>query len=61
MDRNPLEILAYGDFNEDGLEDMLMRRQGARSVYLLTRATPDAVFYVLNVGEHLCLNYSGCR
>jgi len=29
VDRNPLEILAYGDFNEDGLEDMLMRRQGA--------------------------------
>ena len=61
VDRNPLEILAYGDFNEDGLEDMLMRRQGARSVYVLTRDTPDAAFYVLYVGEHLCLDYSGCR
>jgi hypothetical protein len=61
VDRNPLEILAYGDFNEDGLEDMLMRRQGARSVYLLTRDTPDGVFYALNVGEHLCPDYTGCR
>ncbi len=61
VDRNPLEILAYGDFNGDGLEDMLMRRQGARNVYLLTRDTPDGVFFVLNVGEHLCRNYSGCR
>jgi hypothetical protein len=61
VDRNPLEILAYGDFNEDGLEDMMMRRQGARSVYLLTRDTPDGVFYTLNVGEHLCPDYSGCR
>jgi hypothetical protein len=61
VDRNPLEILAYGDFNEDGLEDMLMRRQGARSVYVLTRDTPDGVFYVLNAGEHLCPDYTGCR
>ena len=61
VDRYPLEILAYGDFSEDGLEDMLMRRQGARSVYLLTRDTPDGVFYVLNVGEHLCPDYTGCR
>ena len=61
VDRNPLEILAYGDFNEDGLEDMLMRRQGARSVYVLTRDTPDGVFYVLNVGEHLCPDYTGCH
>ena len=61
VDRIPLEIVAYGDFNEDGLEDMLMRRQGARSVYLLTRDTHDTVFYVLNVGEHLCPDYTGCR
>jgi hypothetical protein len=61
VDRNPLEILAYGDFNEDGLEDMLMRRQGARSVYVLTRDTPDAVFHVLNAGEHLCPKYTDCR
>ena len=61
VDRNPLEILAYGDFDEDGLEDMLMRRQGARSVYLLTRDTSDGVFYALNVGEHLCADYTGCR
>ena len=61
VDRYPLEILAYGDFNDDNLEDMLMRRQGARSVYVLTRDKPDAVFYVLNVGEHLCPDYSGCR
>ena len=61
VDRIPLEILAYGDFNEDGSEDMLMRRQGARSVYVLTRDTPDGVFYVLNVREHLCPEYTGCR
>ncbi len=61
VDRSPLEILAYGDFNEDGLEDMLMRRQGARYVYVLTRDTPEAVFYVLNAEEHLCPDYSGCR
>ena len=61
VDRSPLEILAYGDFNEDGLEDMLMRRQGARNVYVLTRDTPDGVFFVLNAEEHLCLDYSGCR
>ncbi|MCH8809214.1 MAG: hypothetical protein IH993_05190, partial [Proteobacteria bacterium] len=60
VDRSPLEILAYGDFNEDGLEDMLMRRQGARYVYVLTRDTPEAVFYVLNAEEHLCPDYSGC-
>jgi hypothetical protein len=61
VDRYPLEILAYGDFNEDGLEEMLMRRQGARSVYVLTRDTPDGVFFVLNAEEHLCANYSGCN
>ena len=61
VDRSPLEILAYGDFNEDGMEDMLMRRQGARSVYVLTRDTPDGVFYVLNAEEYLCPNYSSCR
>ncbi len=60
VDRSPLEILAYGDFNEDGLEDMLMRRQGARNVYVLTRDTPEAVFYVLNAVEHLCPDYSDC-
>ncbi len=61
VDRYPLEILAYGDFNGDGLEDMLMRRQGARIVYLLTRDTPEAVFYLINAEEHLCHNYYGCR
>ncbi len=61
VDRNPLEILAYGDFNGNGLEDMLMRRQGARSVYVLTRDTPDGVFFVFNAEEHLCPDYSGCR
>ncbi len=61
VDRSPLEILAYGDFNEDGLEDMLMRRQGARNVYVLTRDTPDGVFFVLNAEEHLCPDYSACR
>jgi hypothetical protein len=61
VNRIPLEILAYGDFNEDGSEDMLMRRQGARSVYVLTRDTPDGVFYVLNAEEHLCPEYTGCR
>ncbi len=60
VDRTPLEILAYGDFNEDGLEDMLMRRQGARNVYVLTRDAPEGVFFVLNAKEHLCLDYSGC-
>ncbi len=61
VDRSPLEILAYGDFNEDGLEDMLMRRQGARYVYVLTRDTPDGVFFVVNAEEHLCPDYSSCR
>ena len=61
VDRSPLEILAYGDFNEDGVEDMLMRRQGARNVYVLTRDTPEGVFFVLNAEEHLCPDYSGCR
>lgn len=61
VDRIRLEILAYGDFNSDGFDDMLMRRQGARSVFILTRDTPDAVFYVLNAEEHLCPDYSGCR
>ncbi len=61
VDRYPVDILAYGDFNEDGVEDMLMRRQGARNVYVLTRDTPEAVFYVLNAEEHLCPDYSGCR
>ncbi len=60
VDRYPVEILAYGDFNEDGVEDMLMRRQGARNVYVLTRDTPEVVFYVLNAEEHLCPDYSDC-
>ena len=60
VDRNPLEILAYADFNEDGVEDMMMRRQGARNVYVLTRDTPDGVFFVLNAEEHLCPDYTGC-
>ncbi len=57
VDRNLLEILAYGDFSEDGQEDMLIRLQGAPTVFVLTRDTPDAVFYVLNAEEHLCPNY----
>jgi hypothetical protein len=57
VDRNLLEILAYGDFNEDGQEDMLIRLQGAPTVFVLTRDTPDTVFYVLNAEEHLCPNY----
>ena len=61
VDRSSLEILAYGDFNQDGVEDMLMRRQGARNIYVLTRDTPGGVFYVLNAEEHLCPDYSGCR
>ena len=60
VDRNRLEILAYGDFNNDGLDDMLMRLQGAPRVFVLTRDSPDDVFYVLNAQEHLCADYHEC-
>ncbi len=29
-------------------------------LYVLTRDTPEAVFYVLNAEEHLCPDYSDC-
>lgn len=57
-----LEILARGDFNQDGLEDLLIRvtanviegTWGTTEVYTLTRDTPDGVLWLLDAEKYIC-------
>lgn len=57
-----LEILARADFNEDGLEDLLIRIDagategtwGTTKLYTLTRDTPDGVLWMLDAERHIC-------
>ncbi len=60
-----ITLIARGDFNHDGLEDLLIRsdmdymRGGAADVFVVTRDAPDSVLYVLNPEQHLCSAHSG--
>lgn len=57
-----LEILARADFNEDGVEDLLIRvtangiegTWGTTEVYTLTRDTPDGVLWLLDADNYIC-------
>ncbi len=58
-------ILGRGDFNRDGLDDLLVLANGGSmsgtwsgaQVYLLTRETPDSVLRVLEAGLDVCADY----
>ncbi len=60
-----LTVLARGDFNGDGLDDVLLLASGGATegtwggaeLYLLTRETPGAVLRVLEEGSHRCADY----
>ena len=54
-----VQILAQGDFNDDGLDDMFVAVSGSSiegtytrtDLFLLTRENIDAVFYVLHAKQ----------
>lgn len=60
-----METLARADFNGDGLEDLLLwvsagatgGTWGTTTLFLLSRETPDSVFWVLNAHKRLCRDY----
>jgi hypothetical protein len=66
--RRHVEILARADFNDDGLEDLIVwggpgAAPGSRDgtlLYTLSRETPNSVLRVLDADNHLCLHYQ-CR
>ncbi len=60
--RVSFEMLARGDFNRDGLEDLVVRvsrgaddvRLGAARLFVLSRDQPDGVLRVIDAAAHLC-------
>jgi hypothetical protein len=58
-------VFGRGDFNRDGLDDMLVLANGGSmsgtwsgaQIYLLSRETPDSVLRVLEAGLDVCANY----
>ena len=67
-----LTILARADFDEDGLEDILILNSnwatdgnyGNSDIFLITRDSPDGVFWVLEAESHLnpefpCVEHDG--
>jgi hypothetical protein len=67
--RVKMSLIARGDFNSDGLDDILLVSHGGATegtmrgadLYVLTRDGPGVVLQVLNAQEHLCPDYTGCR
>ena len=65
LDKVDLEILAQGEFNGDGLGDILLRSRvsvlggtwGGTELFLLTRDAPDGVMWVVNAEHHLCAKH----
>lgn len=68
-DRTSLEILARGDFNGDGLDDLLVManssgfpplagRWASAELYIISRDGPDEVLFVVDAGRHLCSHYT---
>ncbi len=61
-----LSIVARGDFNADGVDDMLLLANtgategtyGASRLYLMTRDAPGAVLRVIGAERELCPDYS---
>ena len=60
-----LSILARGDFNEDGLDDLLLLAStgategtwAGAEIYLVSREAPGAVLAVLETGTTVCTDY----
>ena len=67
--RVKMSLIARGDFNSDGLGDILLVSHGGATegtmrgadLYVLTRDGPGVVLKVLNAQAHLCPDYTGCR
>ena len=63
--RDWIEILARGDFDGDGLEDLLLINNngategtyGATDIFLLSREAPESVMWVLDAERYLCPKY----
>lgn len=63
---NTIELLARGDFNGDGLEDLLVEAGGrarggtskGTSLYLLSRDKDDSVIFVPGSEAYLCPTYT---
>ena len=57
-----LEIMARGDFNDDGVQDLLLwvhasatgGTWGTTTFFKLSRETPDDVLHVINADDYLC-------
>ncbi len=66
--RVKMSLIARGDFNSDGMDDILLVSHGGATegtmrgadLYVLTRDGPGVVLQVLNAQEHLCPDYTGC-
>ena len=64
-----MSLVARGDFNSDGLDDILLVSHGgategtygAADLYVLTRDKYGAVLRVINAKRYLCQRYTGCR
>ncbi len=55
-----IKLLARGDFNHDGLEDLLIRSNvtlpssSISELFVASRDAPDAVLYVIYPEQHIC-------
>ena len=66
--RIEMTFVARGDFDFDGLDDILLLSSGGATkgtmggaeLYLLTRDEPGAVLRVIDPEKHLCPDYIGC-
>ena len=67
--RVKMSLIARGDFNSDGLDDILLVSHGGATegtmrgadLHFLTREEPGVVLRVIDAGRHLCPDYPGCR
>ena len=67
--RVKMSLVARGDFNSDGLDDILLVSHGGATegtygtanLYVLTRDKSGAVLRVIDAKRYLCPRYTGCR
>ena len=67
--RVKMSFIARGDFNSDGLDDILLVSHGGATegtmrgadLYVLTRDEPGTALRVIDPERYLCPSYTGCR